>query len=172
MHFWRKLEGGGCYSVGILSFEEKDNVLQRLGPEIENILRRPEATWGPKMVEVVVKFVDGEQATELYQLDQEWQPEWGDAGRFWDVAIAKANLAGRTGMSTREVRDNAPLLLREGDFLWAGGVPGNGFAVGVSGAREDTDEEIAFLVRDAFHTAAAKEVTRRRVSGDDALMAL
>ena len=152
---------------GLLEQRTVNSVLTGLAPMIERMLTDPVRIWGPRFVAVVV-LIQGEVCSwEYFGSQDQWDPAWADPVEFYEVAYAKAKLALRTGLSTREVRERAPFLLQRGDYLWAGGVAAPGIAVGVSGATENGDEEIATEILNTYLSFAAARVSERMSSTED-----
>lgn len=66
------------------------------------------------------------------------------------IALSKAYLSAREELSTREIQDMRPYILRPGDTTYVGSVYRHGLAVGVSGHDPLYDEMLAGHVADAF----------------------
>ncbi|MEX1061670.1 MAG: hypothetical protein WEC39_00975 [Patescibacteria group bacterium] len=107
-------------------------------------------TWGPKGVVIAVdaKGIEEPVVVVMPELGPEaqWANEW-PGKNFQEIAIAKARLARRLGMSTRSAIANHLWSLEPGDYLYPGGVAENtDVGVGVSGAYGDTDESAAWVI--------------------------
>ncbi len=171
--FW---DWGGRRSFdrfALLSPEQIAAVVEAVRPEIEALLRNLLYVWGPSYLALVIAL---ESAATTYQFtfgsSDNWDPSWGDPQQYMDTALAKIKVSRRTGYSSREVRDNYPFLLRQGDCLWAGAVTAPGIAVGGSGLTENGDEKAAQLVLDRLLDAGNREIERRRESDDSSQMIL
>ncbi len=92
------------------------------------------------------------------------QKSLGDEGK-WEhdyhrLALHKACLAGRSGLSSRHVAQLEPHRLMVGDTKHAGGVNFNGIPVGVSGVQSYFDEMIANCVAAAYQALCIEAMVK------------
>lgn len=127
--------------------------------EINAILADDEAVWGPRWVEVHMR-IWGCENLFLYTFGrrEQWKEEWGAPKDFMQIAAAKSHLALRSGFNTSLAVASNPLVLRQGDYLYPGGVVKDGLAVGVSGVKGETDERIAWIILLAIERRARAKV--------------
>lgn len=69
----------------------------------------------------------------------------------WDhpydkIALSKAQICQRTGISSRDVRNDAGWLIETGDTLYVGAVIENGLVVGASGLQDHFDEMVCRVI--------------------------
>ncbi|MDO8551842.1 MAG: hypothetical protein Q7S03_04160 [bacterium] len=144
----------------MITYELVGQAIALATPSIEAILATDEALWGPRYVEIVIKCPNGPYAYIVGNVTP-WQEEWGEEVDFGDLAWGKANLSYRTGLPNSVVINQHPSLLRAGDPLDAGGVAEPlSLAVGVSGAKEEADEGIAWLVFNIIYMLVSLKITR------------
>jgi hypothetical protein len=94
-----------------------------------------------------------------------WEESWGDDKSTWtrpydEIAMAKAKLAQRTGMTIRTLRQDAPWLYEQGDIRFVGGVIENGLVVAASGLPDHWDEAISRMVLSALQGACRHSVSK------------
>lgn len=137
-------------------------------PSALAILNMPGATWGPKMA---VGFVTGPGIETFndfcFEIDEPWNPEWGNEEKFWNIARRKLELAERMRMSTSVVVGTMPWVLEVSEFLYpGGGVYENGISVAFSGAMGWADEAIAKIFLANIIMLARLETDRRIAAGE------
>ena len=131
----------------MLTDETVFRAVQEAKPAIEALLASDFWIWGPRWVGIIVISPKGKRLYgNFIGSDQTWDPEWGEVVDFLVIARDKAQISHRTGLSSREVIQNCPFLLEEGDRLYAGSVIRQGLIVAVSGAKSEADEAIAEMI--------------------------
>lgn len=149
-----------------------------VGPSADKILSTPGTTWGPQWVEgrvmapgleEVIKFDFGEPSSRLGEPNpfRSWKKEWGPEIYFGEIAEMKLRATEREMDNTSLVVATNPWNLELGEFLYGGGVYRDGICVGVSGAKEKTDEAIAEMVATAIAMLALLETERRIKEGEN-----
>ncbi len=84
-----------------------------------------------------------------------------DAEKYRVIAHAKAELSARTGMSSRDVQQNAPHLYEDGDVKYGGSVWRDGLVVAFSGVQAVIDEAFAGMMADLLVGMCQDKVTRK-----------
>jgi len=84
----------------------------------------------------------------------------GNADKYRQIALAKAKVAWRTGLPSREVQQNAPFLYMDGDTKWGGSVERNGLVVAFSGVQAVFDEWIAASMAELLIAMCRHEMTK------------
>ena len=86
------------------------------------------------------------------------------------IALSKAYLSAREGMSTREIQLMRPYILRSGETTYFGSVYRHGVSVGVSGHDALYDEMLAGHIADAFRAIYLASNTDRETDGNGFLL--
>lgn len=91
---------------------------------------------------VVYPRVDpNDDFTMVYNADIDAMHE--NSLKYTKIAVAKARISWQTGLSSRQVQQDAPFLYREDMAKWGGSVIENGLIVAFSGVQAIFDEAIA-----------------------------
>lgn len=136
----------------VIGIEELNLAINIARPSIEKLLEAEGTTWGPKWVVVVIDVPGLSRHIITIGEVTDWNPEWGEEKDFKEIAMAKADLCNRLNMDTRQIVENYPWLLEEGDFLYAGGSHEAGITVAASGAKSEADEGIGYMIINALTT--------------------
>lgn len=152
----------------LLTKELIEEAVKLVSPAALAILDAKGTTWGPKWVEGYVSsdglserlgFVIGEYS------GSPWPKEWGGRKNFLDIALAKLLVVEREKLSTSVIVATRPWLLRDGEYLYAGGVARDGIYVAVSGAKSYVDEALAEMVLSAIIMLAHLKCDKMKQEG-------
>jgi hypothetical protein len=140
----------------IITRELVEKAIELAKPTIIAILNAEGTTWGPKWVIVYVKAPGIEEKITVdinadclefnWGLLDHWEDKWGKREEFFKVAASKLDVSDREKLPTSIVVATMPWLLKNGEYLYAGGSTRDGISVGVSGAKGRTDEGIAEII--------------------------
>jgi hypothetical protein len=133
-------------------------------PSAEALLAADGMTWGPKVVDGFIR-APGLLADEIFTFGTPDEGEYAEG--FWDLAAQKINAAHENGDETGIISNETPWLLKDGQNLYLGGVHYEGISVSASGANEEVDEGIAYIILDLIVMLAKREAKRRRTSGNE-----
>ncbi|HRZ29487.1 MAG TPA: hypothetical protein P5052_01760 [Candidatus Paceibacterota bacterium] len=123
-----------------------DAAVRLASHSIEKILDDPRFVWGPKYVHVTVLLPE-EHYSYVIGNETEWDPKWPEEPcDIKALAFEKARIARREKNDTSVLRDYAPWLFKQGENSYAGGIYYGNISIGVSGANENTDENIAKII--------------------------
>ncbi|KKQ76581.1 MAG: hypothetical protein US98_C0032G0008 [Parcubacteria group bacterium GW2011_GWC1_38_6] len=138
-------------------------------PIVQAFLTAEGFTWGPKYV---IGFVSTPW-TGLIPFDfvapgetKEWNPVWGEEKDFANIAMKKLELTLRIGKNTSVVTADTPWLIRDGEYLYPGGVTQEGISVAISGAKGRTDEALAEILISIIIMLANLEADGRKKAGE------
>lgn len=106
-----------------------------------------------------VDFVRAVLFEQSLRDSKEWEHD------YTRIAQRKAELAWRTGVSTREAVFLYPHLLEVRDVRWPGGIVHHGIVVAYSGVHAPWDEAFAYMVA-AMLEAYAREMMDRNIHPD------
>ena len=107
----------------------------------------PETVWGPKFI--VIAVVHPALQGPIFQIignTSDWQEEWGNLEEYKEIALWKARTAQKEGKPTSELVLQYPWDLKDGSFLYPGGVVAGKLGVGGSGIIGFADEGAANVV--------------------------
>jgi len=126
-------------------------------------------TWGPKGVAIAVDAKGLEEPVVFVMPELGSEAQWADewpGKNFRKLALAKARLARRMGMTTKSAADDHPGSLEEGDYFYPGGVAEDtDRGVGVSGSYGETDESAAWVVWNVIELLLKKERFKMEEAG-------
>ena len=150
----------------IITRELIQEAIRLTKPSALAILQTEGMTWGPK---TVVGYIEAGTMEDrmLYSfhgedIDEEWDPEWGDYGKYMHIAMKKVDLTTKFGVNTSVIADSCPGQLEEGDFLYPGGAYREGIGgASASGAKGRADEAIAEILLVNINMLVQLEKDRR-----------
>jgi len=128
-----------------------DRAINLIEPTAQAIFATRDLVWGPPWVHGAISVPNiPEDLLFRFGDPNPWNPEWGEIRDFAEVAKRKLELAKRLKMNTSVAINLYPWLLKEGEYLYPGGVYRDGIACGVSGAKGWVDECLAEMVVSAI----------------------
>lgn len=87
-------------------------------------------------------------------------PNHDKADLYDKIALAKARVSWETGLTSRQVQQDAPHLYRSGMTKWGGAVIENKLVVAFSGVQAVFDEAISWMVLNWIIALCQDEMTR------------
>jgi len=133
-------------------------------PTAEAILRTEEAIWGPKVVQGAVSIPGiNDLIRFIYsgEKNEPWNPAWGIFENFFDIVTEKMKVVMREKMNSSIIAKLMPWLLKENEFMYAGGAYSDEIGATASGARGWADECISEVIISNIKMLARLEAGRR-----------
>lgn len=149
----------------IITGELIREAIELVAPTAEAILATEGCTWGPKWVEGRVDVPKLGLTDFRFGKKTEWDSVWGEKRDFVPIAMKKLEVVKRLCKNTSVVVATSPWLLRDGEYLYPGGVYRDGIAAAASGAVGWVDEVLAEMVVSAIIMLANLEADRRKKEG-------